>query len=137
MEQREGRVHRFKGHAVRKNVAARYGHEVMSDGSEDPWGVLFELAESMRADHETDLVPYWLFGRPGGAVIERHVPNLPLSRDVGRHQALKRSLALYRLAFGQARQDELVEYLASLGDDLGGVEMAQLSIDLAPHPTQR
>lgn len=132
MEQREGRVHRFKGHAVRKNVAARYGREVMTDGTEDPWGVLFELAESMRDDRDTDLVPYWVFARPGGATIERHVPNLPLSRDVARHQALKRSLALYRLVFGQARQDELVEYLASLGEGASVLESEHLRMDLSP-----
>jgi hypothetical protein len=39
MEQREGRVHRYKGHAVRKNVARRFGlaslRERWSGG--DPW----------------------------------------------------------------------------------------------------
>jgi hypothetical protein len=132
MEQREGRVHRFKGHAVRKNVAARFGREVMSDGSEDPWGVLFELAKAYRSVRDNDLVPYWVYAHPRGAVIERHVPSLPLSRDVTRHQALRRSLALYRMVFGQPRQDELVEYLASLGGDSGGMSVDDLRIDLSP-----
>jgi hypothetical protein len=134
MEQREGRVHRFKGHAVRKNVAARYGRELLSDGAEDPWGGLFELAEYGRADHENDLVPYWVFPHPKGAVIERHVPNLPLSRDVARLQGLRSSLAVYRMVFGQPRQDELVDYLLNQGmaSELTGGDM---SMDLSPRAT--
>ena len=27
LEQRDGRVHRYEGHAVRRNVAARYGED--------------------------------------------------------------------------------------------------------------
>ncbi len=46
MEQREGRVQRYKGHAVRKNVARRFGlaglRERWSGG--DPWETLFRLA---------------------------------------------------------------------------------------------
>jgi hypothetical protein len=38
---------------------------------------MFELAVLYRSAAENDLVPYWVFTQPGGAVIERHVPNLP------------------------------------------------------------
>lgn len=134
MEQREGRVHRFKGHAVRKNVASKFGRELMSDGAEDSWTAMFELASLFRNAGENDLVPYWVYTCPGVAVIERHVPSLPLSRDVARHQGLRRSLALYRMVFGQPRQDELVEYLDSLGGDSGGLDAANLRIDLSPRP---
>lgn len=58
-----------------------------------------------------DLVPYWLFPLRVGASIERHVPALPLSRDAERLEALKRSLTLYRMVFGQARQEDLVAFL--------------------------
>ena len=45
LEQREGRVDRYKGHAVRKNVAQEHGAEVLSDGdSKDVWHALFEAA---------------------------------------------------------------------------------------------
>ena len=56
-----------------------------------------------------DLVPYWVF--EGDAKIERHVPSLPLSREEGRLHDLSRSLALYRMVFGQPRQEELLEWL--------------------------
>lgn len=132
IEQREGRVHRFKGHAVRKNVATRYGRELESDGAEDPWGALFEMATYGREDGENDLVPYWVFLLPRGAMIERHVPSLPLSRDVARHQGLRRSLAVYRMVFGQPRQDELVDYLNSVTGEAGAADPEMLRIDLSP-----
>ena len=67
-------------------------------------------------------------------MIERHVPTLlPLSRDVARYRQLRRRLALYRLAFGQPRQEDLVEYLehetATILDDGA---LAALRIDLSP-----
>jgi hypothetical protein len=46
-----------------------------------------------------------------GAQIERYVPNLPLSRDSERWMVLRRSLAVYRMVFGQSRQEDLLVYL--------------------------
>ncbi len=110
LEQREGRVHRYKGHAVRKNVAAKHGAEVLGGDVKDVWHALFETAR--RGSSEGGgLVPYWLFPHADGAHIERHVPALPLSRDATQLQALKRSLAVYRMVFGQPRQDDLVAFL--------------------------
>ncbi|MCA1677357.1 MAG: helicase, partial [Actinobacteria bacterium] len=43
LEQREGRVHRYKGHAVRKNVAAQHRAAAFFDGG-DPWEALFDAA---------------------------------------------------------------------------------------------
>ena len=111
LEQREGRVHRFKGHAIRKNVALKHGITVLQEGSKDVWDALFKTARENSAD-ETGLVPYWLFPIREGAHIERHVPALPLSRDSFHLIALKKSLALYRMVFGQPRQDDLVAFIS-------------------------
>jgi hypothetical protein len=46
LEQREGRVHRYKGHAVRKNLAARYGQTASCYHATDPWRQLF-IADSI------------------------------------------------------------------------------------------
>lgn len=110
LEQREGRVHRYKGHAVRKNVATKHGSDVLGGVSTDVWSALFEAALE-RSSNGRGLVPYWLFPLPDGAHIERHVPALPLSQDASRLQALKRSLAVYRMVFGQPRQDDLMTFL--------------------------
>ena len=109
LEQREGRVHRFKGHAVRKNVAAEYSVEALGRPEADVWGAMFEIGRMKRSDEENDLVPFWLF--PGRAKIERHVPAIPFSREIGRLHDLRRALAIYRMVFGQSRQEDLIAYI--------------------------
>jgi len=133
LEQREGRIHRYKGHAVRKNVTLKYGDVVFHSRAKDPWHTIFETARKARGDGENDLVPYWIYPVDGGARIERHVPSLPLTRDRQLLIALRRSLAVYRLVFGQPRQDDLIEFLLrhvpkeQLDDLVEG-----LRIDLSP-----
>lgn len=132
LEQREGRVHRYKGHAVRKNVAATHQDEAFkSSAANDPWDALFSIAVSSlpRLSEETDIVPFWVY--PGTAKIERHVPMLPMSKDADRYRRLQRSLALYRIVLGQPRQEDLVELLAGRGQHRA--ELAnEMRIDLTP-----
>lgn len=112
MEQREGRVHRYKGHAVRRNVAQDIGLHALAawNGEGDPWTYLFERAEITDSGQESDLAPWWIY-EAGDARIQRRVLLLPLSRDVGRLKNMKRQLALYRMVFGQPRQEDLIAYL--------------------------
>ena len=132
LEQREGRVHRYKGHAVRKNIATKHGAAVLGRGSTDVWHDMFEAARR-ESEAGNGLVPYWLFSLEDGAYIERHVPALPLSRDASQLQALKRSLAVYRMVFGQPRQDDLVAFLLERvpRDERQEIEPL-LRIDLSP-----
>ena len=111
LEQREGRVHRYKGHAVRKNVASLVGKNghVPALGV-NPWPDLFKTAEK-QVDRTSEIVPYWVFPIEDGAHIERYVPTLPLSREAARLPALRGSLAIYRMVFGQPRQEDLLEHL--------------------------
>jgi len=138
LEQREGRVHRYKGHAVRKNIALQYGLRgvLEVDGSEplfDPWELLFERARNERDADTTDLIPFWIYPVEGGFRIERYVPALPLSRDSARLEALLRSLVVYRAAIGQPRQEDLVNYLLRhLPEDEVGAVVDALRIDLTP-----
>ena len=114
LEQREGRIQRYKGHAVRKNIAKAYGLSVLRgewDRQGDPWSCMFELAKRKRPTGASDLIPYWLYELEGGASIERHVPILPYSKEDPHFRRLKRMLAVYRLVFGQPRQEDLLEYL--------------------------
>ena len=130
LEQREGRVHRYKGHAIRKNVAAAVSETALTTGGADPWEVLFDAAAGTDSD---DLVPYWIY--PGDALIERHVPIVPLSRDEARYRRLRRALALYRMVLGQPRQEDMVELLAERGADAEALA-AELRIDLSPSPVR-
>ncbi|WP_264001796.1 helicase-related protein, partial [Mycolicibacterium gadium] len=86
LEQREGRVHRYKGHAVRKNVADVYGAAALWSQTADPWRAMFEAAVHAREADDSDIKPFWIFTRPGGAVIERYVPALPLSREAQQYR---------------------------------------------------
>jgi len=150
LEQREGRIHRYKGHAVRKNLAGDFGASVLGDGDPgagagDPSGVRpardsdpcethFRCGEDARQKGQTELVPFWVYGGngDGAARIERHVPALPLSRDALRLSALRRSLAVYRMVFGQPRQDDLLEFLL---EEFGEAQieewLGELRVDLA------
>ena len=134
LEQREGRVHRYKGHAVRKNVAECYGLRGIQTGSAeglDPWKVLFQRAKLDRAPDANDLIPYWIFEN-GNARVQRRVPLLPFSREVAQLRRLVGSLAVYRLAFGQPRQQDLVEYLRRRREDVGELDLDQFRISLEP-----
>jgi hypothetical protein len=135
LEQREGRIHRYKGHAVRKNLARVHAGLLHTAVSGDPWALMFEEAHRKADDASRDLVPFWVFPHPEGAHIERHVPTLPLSRDRGKYEALKRSLAIYRMVFGQPRQDDLLAYLEEHLDADRATEVAgEARIDLTPKP---
>jgi len=135
LEQREGRIHRYKGHAVRKNIAMAYGLNALRDKWDqrgDPWNYMFELATMERPTGANDLIPYWLFEIEGGAKIERHVPILPYSKEEPHFRQLKKMLAVYRLVFGQPRQEDLLEFLtdrASENQECQELNMWRISLE--------
>jgi hypothetical protein len=110
LEQREGRINRYKGHVIRRNVARRSGLSGLVRGME-PWERLFAWAREDRKPGQNDLVPFWVYEVPDGVKVVRHVPALPLSRELVKIEDLRRTLAAYRLVFGQPRQEDLVKYL--------------------------
>ena len=129
-EQREGRVDRYKGHAIRKNVAAAYRSAVLDHGVTDPWTAVFEAAAA-EDDHDLgDLTPYWIY--PGDARLQRRIMALPLSRDEDRWAQLQESRALYRLAFGQPRQEDMLAALKRRGFAGRPDRVGEIRIDLRP-----
>jgi hypothetical protein len=131
LEQREGRVHRYKGHALRKNIASAFSETSDRDAT-DPWAAMFATAKTGRSKDENDLFPFWVAPN-GEAKIERHVPALPHSRELIQKANLGRSLVLYRMVFGQNRQEDLVDYLAShLPSDQIESIVDRCRIDLSP-----
>jgi hypothetical protein len=78
------------------------------------------------------MAPYWVFP-DGPASIERLVPVLPFSNEAVALPRLRRTLAAYRLAFGQPRQEELIEFLKADRSDDELIALAKrLRINLAP-----
>jgi len=131
LEQREGRVHRYKGHAVRRNVAEVHAEQALEEWKpgEDLWSGMFRLAdEAARGREESDLVPYWL--APGPSRVQRHVPLLPWTREVTAFARLKKQLAAYRVVFGQPRQEELLNLLERSSIDLD--VLREWVVDLRP-----
>lgn len=130
LEQREGRVNRYKCLAVRQNIAQQYGGEF-------DWERMFERAGRGKKGNFSDLVPFWCLPAEEGQPripIERIVPLYPLSRDKLRYQRLIKVLSLYRLTLGQPRQEEL---LAVLDQELTEQDSKKLFMDLSPYDRER
>jgi hypothetical protein len=139
MEQREGRVNRYKGHAVRRNVARAVGLAGLAqdwNGRGDPWDALFKIARQRLKDsgvHESELMPFWIFEDVDNPTrVERIVPLPPFSSENAKFKALKRSLAVYRLAFGQPRQEDLIEFLSEAAEGTDANLLRQMQLNLAP-----
>jgi hypothetical protein len=145
LEQREGRINRYKSLVIRQQLAAKYRDalalEIISEG-EDPWQRLFQIAdvEERRGNRKCELVPYWhIDPKPSQAAeqhlkIERVIPLYPFSIDKTRLVHMLKTLAIYRLAFGQPRQAELVDHLLerNLSSEESAAAMRNLVIDLSP-----
>jgi hypothetical protein len=136
LEQREGRINRYKGLVIRQHLAKKYGKNLNPvKTSEDIWQSLFKLADEHERKREgkCELIPYWHVDTDD-IKIERIIPLYPYSKDQARLSKILRTLAIYRLAFGQPRQAELVEHLLGRGftaDELKAIIEA-LIIDLSP-----
>ena len=65
--------------------------------------------------------------------IERIIPFYPFSRDRAKLSSILRTLAIYRLAFGQPRQSELIEHLLKhIPEDRIGEVRKKLMVNLSP-----
>ena len=131
-EQREGRVNRYKGHAIRKNIARDHRAAALRSSEDDPWRAAFlsAAASTDAAEAHSELRPYWVC--PGPARVERYIPMLPLSRDHATWRDLQALLALYRLAYGQPDQEGMVRLLERQGVQLNEQRLDELRLDLSP-----
>ncbi len=100
----------------------------MYQDGDDPWTKLFDLAAAERPAERDDLEPYWIYPVEGGSCVERRVPMLPFSKEQQRLPDLRASLAVYRLVFGQPRQEDLLSHLKGRPPE----DIARWRISLAP-----
>ena len=117
LEQREGRINRRDGLSVRRAIERDWPMkrlaEPWADVSGGFWDRVFRAVESapdvQRYKH--GLYPHWVFEPQGGQVerIRRHLFFYADSQDANRYAELKERLALYRLVFGQPRQQDLLD----------------------------
>lgn len=125
LEQREGRINRYKCHAVRQNIAHRYGDE-------KTWDEMFEKASKVEKGEHSDLVPFWSLtdSENTKVKIERIVPMYPMSQDRLKYNRLIKVLSMYRLTLGQPRQEELIEII---NRETAGEIDARLFMNLSPY----
>ncbi len=129
LEQREGRIDRFKCLAIRQNIAEKYAG--MITFKTDVWTEMFDRAKLEYNPEYSELVPFWCLPDAQGSKIERIVPSYPLSKDIGNYERLIKILSLYRLTMGQARQEELLEHIFKNFEN--GEELKELFINLSPY----
>jgi len=139
LEQREGRINRYKSLVIRQQLARKYREKlalqsVNTDG--DLWDDLFNIADQLEriAEGKSELVPYWHLDTDESIRIERVIPMYPYSIDRSRLNHILRTLAIYRLAFGQPRQTELVDHLIKNDLDQKDLDqvMSKLMVNLSP-----
>ena len=131
LEQREGRINRYKCLAIRRNIAKLFGNEF-------EWEKMFEKGSLRLKGQDSDMVPYWCLPidkltkeeKDSLEYIERIVPLYPLSRDQYKYERLIKVLSLYRMTLGQPRQEELLDLLKDM--NLKETQLKELTIDLCP-----
>lgn len=139
LEQREGRINRYKSLVIRQQLASKYGKLLATQpvcSGNDLWDELFKLADQHEriAEGKSELVPYWHVDTDESIRIERVIPLYPYSIDRSRLNHILRTLAIYRLAFGQPRQTELVDHLLKNDLDQKDLDqiMSKLMVNLSP-----
>jgi hypothetical protein len=149
LEQREGRINRYNGLLVRRNIARwvmergnmlREYHDVFQD--RNTWDILFHIVDEKYNGVERynrGLFPHWLFMPEGGEKLRRHVPIQTMSQDKLRFNRLVEFLAYYRLALGQARQDDFINRVLNTSSGAGDHrdELNEFTINLSPDTTDR
>ncbi len=131
-EQREGRIHRYKGLVIRQNLAEKYKSEIkFENGFNNTWKEVFKIATKEKGQSQLpcELVPFWHTEPKNNIKIERFVPLYPFSRDIEKFDNLIRILTFYRLTFGQPRQEELIN---ALGKNDISDNFNDLLINLSP-----
>lgn len=130
LEQREGRINRYKCLAIRQNVTLLHGNIQFK---ENLWNEMFEEAKQKENGGKfSELIPFWVFGKNQKIRIERILPIYPMSSDITRYERLIKVLSLYRMTLGQPRQEELLEYVFSNLDETEQSRLKSLFINLSP-----
>lgn len=131
-EQRDGRIHRFRNHAVRRNLARDWGGAALHEApGRAGWDWMFARATVAVQDAGTDaggMRPSWVYREGDSAApiptrawmrdtmgaparIERRVPVIPHSRDEARLRRMSKAVGMYRMVFAQPRQEDLLAHL--------------------------
>ncbi|WP_442510549.1 DEAD/DEAH box helicase family protein [Novipirellula sp. SH528] len=133
LEQREGRINRHNSLAIRDMIARDYPlRELKTFASQRaelepsglPWEWVFDAIKEEPMNDQTfkhGLFPHWIY-KPkdeNTEILRRHLIFYNASRDIHQYRRLKRDLTIYRLVFGQPRQEDIVKRIReNIGDDI-------------------
>ena len=122
LEQREGRINRYDGLSIRRNIARDFPllNIKLCEGK-NLWDAVFDrvlcqIRGSGRFKH--GLFPHWIYQKPDSpdnisgsedTIIRRHLLFYSGSMDRNHYNNLKSALSLYRLVFGQPRQQDILD----------------------------
>lgn len=122
LEQREGRINRYDGLSIRRNIGKDFPLDaVCPQTGENPWNAVFRaLSEKSHGNgrFKHGLFPHWIYqtqdgnggvDAPGQSIVQRHLLFYAGSSDRRHYADLKTALALYRLVFGQPRQQDILD----------------------------
>jgi hypothetical protein len=148
LEQREGRINRRDGLVLRQNIArdwplSRLG-PAKKHGEHNLWQRVFRVvkASSGVQRYKHGMFPHWVYEcerHPETERLQRHLVFSSHSSDAHHYERLKERLALYRLVFGQPRQQDLLEQLERKIEELDPTRrldyrknLPAYTIDLSP-----
>jgi ERCC4-related helicase len=99
LEQRDGRLKRYKNYAVRKNI-----HKDFKEYSN--WESKFiEAKNRTKCDFRT----FWLYKSENATQdIQRIVPVIPYTKEYNKYEQLKKQLVVYRKVMGQNKHNEIL-----------------------------
>lgn len=149
LEQREGRINRYDGLSIRRNVGRDFPlTSLRLNPGENVWKKSFEIVSETSKGNgrfKHGLFPHWIYehapgpGNIAGAdhsMLRRHLLSYAGSRDQIRYADLKTALALYRLVFGQPRQQDILEQVSARHPNQNSQELsralATYMINLSP-----
>ena len=131
LEQRNGRINRYEGLAIRRNVAHLFKdikkwQELFNKASEE-WKKLYP--------EYNDMVPHWclpekVLENPEIEKIENIFLLYPLSSDQAAYEQLMKKLSLYRFTMGQPDQEFIINLLSEI--DLSEDKKDKLTFHLCP-----
>ncbi len=119
-EQREGRIVRYRSHAVRKSWRKNYPNKTWKEvfGKEDLGG----------------LSPNWIVNRKEIIPIESYIITQPYSKERKRLEAVEASLENYRVSLGYGVKKEMLNEIKEKAKmlEIGEIDWSEILLDLSP-----
>lgn len=141
-EQREGRINRRNGFALRKVLIERYANQIQAENTSELFDLAMKKVEAEWKNYnpgnaylQCGMIPKWILpyrenGKIEVAKIKRVVPYFVDSEILLKYHNNLRVLQLYRSVIGQPDPEELLERLT--GRENGKEIVKQLFLDFSP-----